>query len=403
MGTFPVSSEDFKGRRILLAVSGGLDSVCLADYFIRNRETLRFAWVGIAHIHHGLRENAYRDAEFVRNLSHRLNVPFFLRHLDGERLKSSGSLEENARIARYRALHEIACQPDIRAEQILTAHHANDQAETILMRILRGTNIKGLQGIQPYREDGIVRPLLSVKKEQLLDYAKDFQLNFREDESNANESFARNSIRKRLLPAIAEKDPRAIDRLSRIAELSRIACPKILEKLQESFSPYLVPPRLWPFPARTSPYREVLALHDFALKRIFQDHPGGAASLLRLWLDSLGFSYPSQTTFLSNFANREKTLLFEKSRHILWFCRELRSDVSHNLYFFDEKESISGKWRFRKNGDIYAPLRGKPKTLGKWFEENGVPLFARDSIPLFSQGHRILRIGGIPPHDKGNL
>ncbi len=370
---------------------------------MRNRETLRFAWAGIAHVHHGLRDNADRDAEFVRNLAQRFDVPFFLRHLDGELLKSRGSLEENARIARYRALHEIAQRPDIRADFILTAHHANDQAETLLMRILRGTTIKGLRGIQPRREDGIVRPFLGIRKEQLLAYAKDFRLDFREDESNADESFARNSIRKRLLPAIAKGNPREIDRLARIAELSRRAYPPVLAKLRESFSPYLVPPRLWPFPASASPYRQVLALHDFAVERIAMRHPEGTSALLRLWLDTLGFSYPSKTTFLSNLANRERTLLFEKSRHILWFCRELRSDISHNLYFFKESESISGEWRFRKDGDIYAPLRGKPKALRKWFEENGVPLFARDSIPLLSQGSRILRIGGIPPHDKGNL
>ena len=403
MDAIQVSSEKVKGKRILLAVSGGLDSVCLADYFIRNQKSLQFSWAGIAHIHHGLRKNAEQDAEFVQNFAYKLNVPFFIRHLDGNFLKSHGSIEENARIARYKALHEIASLPEVRAENILTAHHANDQAETLLMRILRGTNLKGLQGIQPCREDGIVRPFLSVKKEQLLAYAKHFRLDFREDESNVDETFARNSIRKRLLPKIAKEDFQAIDRLSRIAELSRKTYPKIFETLQKFFSPYLVPPSHWPFPAETSPYRKVLALHDCAWENLARKSTRGAATLLRIWLDSLGFSYPSKTRFLSNFANREKTLLFEKKRHILWFCQELRSDIPHNLYLFGQEESISGKWRFRKDGDLYVPSHGQPKTLKKWFEENGIPLFARDSIPLFSQGHRILRIGGIPPLDKGKL
>lgn len=403
MNEFHVALEKFNGKRILLAVSGGLDSVCLADYFIRNQKSLQFSWAGIAHIHHGLRKNAEQDAEFVQNFAYKLNVPFFIRHLDGNFLKSHGSIEENARIARYKALHEIASLPEVRAENILTAHHANDQAETLLMRILRGTNLKGLQGIQPCREDGIVRPFLSVKKEQLLAYAKHFRLDFREDESNVDETFARNSIRKRLLPKIAKENFQAIDRLSRIAELSRKTYPKIFETLQKFFSPYLVPPSLWPFPAETSPYRKVLALHDCAWENLARKSTRGAATLLRIWLDSLGFSYPSKTRFLSNFANREKTLLFEKKRHILWFCQELRSDIPHNLYLFGQEESISGKWRFRKDGDLYVPSHGQPKTLKKWFEENGIPLFARDSIPLFSQGHRILRIGGIPPLDKGKL
>lgn len=403
MNEFHVAPEKFNGKRILLAVSGGLDSVCLADYFVRNQKSLQFSWAGIAHIHHGLRKNAEQDAEFVQNFAYKLNVPFFIRHLDGNFLKSHGSIEENARIARYKALHEIASLPEVRAENILTAHHANDQAETLLMRILRGTNLKGLQGIQPCREDGIVRPFLSVKKEQLLAYAKHFRLDFREDESNVDETFARNSIRKRLLPKIAKEDFQAIDRLSRIAELSRKTYPKIFETLQKFFSPYLVTPSLWPFPAETSPYRKVLALHDCAWENLARKSTRGAATLLRIWLDSLGFSYPSKTRFLSNFANREKTLLFEKKRHILWFCQELRSDIPHNLYLFGQEESISGKWRFRKDGDLYVPSHGQPKTLKKWFEENGIPLFARDSIPLFSQGHRILRIGGIPPLDKGKL
>lgn len=403
MDAIQVSSEKVKGKRILLAVSGGLDSVCLADYFVRNQQNLHFSWLGIAHIHHGLRKNADLDARFVQDFATRLNRPFFIRHLDGNRLKIQGSIEENARIARYRALHEIATSQEVRADYILTAHHANDQAETLLMRILRGTNLKGLQGIQPCREDGIVRPFLSVKKEQLLAYAKHFRLDFREDESNVDETFARNSIRKRLLPKIAKEDFQAIDRLSRIAELSRKTYPKIFETLQKFFSPYLVPPSLWPFPAETSPYRKVLALHDCAWENLARKSTRGAATLLRIWLDSLGFSYPSKTRFLSNFANREKTLLFEKKRHILWFCQELRSDIPHNLYLFGQEESISGKWRFRKDGDLYVPSHGQPKTLKKWFEENGIPLFARDSIPLFSQGHRILRIGGIPPLDKGKL
>lgn len=403
MDAIQVSSEKVKGKRILLAVSGGLDSVCLADYFIRNQKSLQFSWAGIAHIHHGLRKNAEQDAEFVQNFAYKLNVPFFIRHLDGNFLKSHGSIEENARIARYKALHEIASLPEVRAENILTAHHANDQAETLLMRILRGTNLKGLQGIQPCREDGIVRPFLSVKKEQLLAYAKHFRLDFREDESNADETFDRNSIRRRLLPEMVIQDSLAIDRLCQIADISQSAYPKILAIIRESVSPYLVTPSLWPFPAETSPYRKVLALHDCAWENLAKKSTRGAATLLRIWLDSLGFSYPSKTRFLSNFANREKTLLFEKKRHILWFCQELRSDIPHNLYLFGQEESISGKWRFRKDGDLYVPSHGQPKTLKKWFEENGIPLFARDSIPLFSQGHRILRIGGIPPLDKGKL
>ena len=100
-------------KRLLLAVSGGLDSICLAHYFIENREVLGIEWLGIAHVHHGLREGtADRDAKFVEEFAKSHNVPFFLKRLDGEALKNAeGSLEENARDARYKALVEIALDP----------------------------------------------------------------------------------------------------------------------------------------------------------------------------------------------------------------------------------------------------------------------------------------------------
>ena len=148
-------------KRLLLAVSGGLDSICLAHYFIKNRETLGIEWLGIAHVHHGLREGtADRDAAFVEAFAKSHEIPFFLKKLDGEALKNAdGSLEENARDARYKALVEITSsiinyQSSIinhPSSIIVTAHHAGDQAETMYMRIRRGTTLAGLRGIQEVR------------------------------------------------------------------------------------------------------------------------------------------------------------------------------------------------------------------------------------------------------------
>ena len=274
-------------KRLLLAVSGGLDSICLAHYFIENRNALGIEWLGIAHVHHGLREGtADRDAKFVEEFAKSHDVPFFLKRLDGEALKNAeGSLEENARDGRYKALVEIvksivtleptgdrvhengfmdpsASPQDDDKGAIVTAHHAGDQAETMLMRLKRGTTLAGLRGIQETRtiqevraipDQGgndtfcihIYRPFLNVTRAELLDYARKNKLNWCEDESNADVKFARNKIRHEILPQLEHECSGATKQLCRIAELAGKAYAKVMEKCENVFAPCLLSKKLW--------------------------------------------------------------------------------------------------------------------------------------------------------------
>lgn len=232
-------------KRLLLAVSGGLDSICLAHYFIANREALGIEWLGIAHVHHGLREGtADRDAAFVEDFARKYNVPFFLKKLDGESLKNAeGSLEENARDARYKALAEVFNEtgdPRLRGDDnkgiIVTAHHAGDQAETMYMRLRRGTTLAGLRGIQDVR-DNIYRPFLNVTRADLLAYAREHNLTWCEDESNSDVKFARNKVRHVYLPQLARGYCDAATQLCRIASLADKAYAKVMDKCNELFNP----------------------------------------------------------------------------------------------------------------------------------------------------------------------
>ena len=299
-----ISRHDFK--RLLLAVSGGLDSICLAHYFITNRKRLGIEWLGIAHVHHGLREGtADRDAEFVKNFAEAHGVPFFLKKLDGAALKDAdGSLEENARDARYKALVEVI--NEINNEKlkiknvikqknsslfnfhssfaIVTAHHAGDQSETMYMRLRRGTTLAGLRGIQEVRTiqdyktllDGarpqlfgsvmpmqawsqhspselssaspqndiysiyLFRPFLNVTRAELLAYARENGLSWCEDESNADVKFARNKIRHEFLPNLERECPGAIKQLCRIADVADKAYAKVMAKCENVFAPCLL-------------------------------------------------------------------------------------------------------------------------------------------------------------------
>lgn len=324
-------------KRLLLAVSGGLDSICLAHYFIKNRETLGIEWLGIAHVHHGLREGtADRDAAFVEAFAKSHGVPFFLKRLDGEALKNAeGSLEENARDGRYKALIEIALDPSASPQDddkgaIVTAHHAGDQAETMLMRLKRGTTLAGLRGIQETRtiqevraipdQVGndtfcihIYRPFLNVTRAELLDYARKNKLNWCEDESNADVKFARNKIRHEILPHLEHECSGATKQLGRIAELADKAYAKVMEKCEEVFGKALQNKMVIPEQVGDDNAVENDAFQDSGgddnatpiiphtsisldkkkLNRILQAHKEADLSeLFRLWLSEKGFRFP---------------------------------------------------------------------------------------------------------------
>ena len=305
-------------KRLLLAVSGGLDSICLAHYFIANRETLGIEWLGIAHVHHGLREGtADRDAAFVEAFARKYNVPFFLKRLDGESLKNAeGSLEENARDARYKALEEIFNETgdprDGNKDAVVTAHHAGDQAETMYMRLRRGTTLEGLRGIQEVRDFSlhtshlIYRPLLNTTRAELLEYARENNLEWCEDESNSDTKFARNFIRHEALPHLERNCPGATRQLCRIAGLADKAYAKVMEKCNELFREALrqtqgnAPKEDFSidcFVASASrndviPLKSI-RLNQKALRKIFLANADADLSeMFRLWLSAQGFRFP---------------------------------------------------------------------------------------------------------------
>ena len=281
-------------KRLLLAVSGGLDSICLVHYFICNKEALGIEWLGIAHVHHGLREGtADRDAAFVEAFAKTHDVPFFLKKLDGEALKNAeGSLEENARDARYKALQEAAENCDV----IVTAHHAGDQAETMYMRLRRGTTLAGLKGIQEVR-DNIYRPLLNTTRAELLAYARENNLEWCEDESNSDVKYARNKVRHEFLPQLEKECPGAATQLCRIALLADKAYAKVIEECDAMFQETL-PLKQVQGQGDTAPFSHltphtIIALNKKALRKILLAHEGADLSeMFRLWLSEQGFRFP---------------------------------------------------------------------------------------------------------------
>ena len=208
-----------RGRRWLVALSGGADSVALLRVLLALSPRMG-SEVFALHVHHGLRgKSADADAEFCRALCRELGVPCRVVRL---RLKKGAGLAERARAARYRALEKERERRG--ANWVALAHHADDQAETVLARLARGAPASGLAGIPLVREP-FVRPLLEESRASIVHYLENLGQDWREDPSNASDAAERNRIRRKIIPVIERELRRPVgEALARVgAESAEIA------------------------------------------------------------------------------------------------------------------------------------------------------------------------------------
>ncbi len=206
-----------RGDRVIVAVSGGPDSMALLHVLWELRERLGLT-LEVAGVDHGLRPAAAGELELVRARAEALGLPFVGLAVDVARHRRGAGLQEAARRARLGALTALAVARG--ARRVALGHQADDQAETVLFRIVRGTGLAGLQGI-PYRRDPFVRPLLDLPRAEVLRYLRRRSIPFVEDPSNADLRFARARIRHRHLPALAGENPRVAEALVALAAAAR--------------------------------------------------------------------------------------------------------------------------------------------------------------------------------------
>ncbi len=212
-----------KHQKILVACSGGPDSTAL--FYLLQTLAARHSWkLGLIHFNHQLRPvDGKKDERFVRDLARKFKVPFFrgTGNVEQEAKKTKTSIEECARKMRYDFFLRTACTKQY--AKIAFAHTQDDQAETVLMRVLQGTGLRGLQGIRECQRIGkveIVRPLLGFTKKEILVFCRTEKSAYRKDESNESLKFLRNRIRHKLLPVLRrEFNPRITEALSRIPSI----------------------------------------------------------------------------------------------------------------------------------------------------------------------------------------
>jgi len=425
------------GDRVLVGVSGGPDSVCLLHILNRCRKDMALS-LHVVHINHGIRKReSKREEKFVSHLAGRMGLPITVKSLDvpSYARRKKLTVEEAARDMRYSALEQLAGK--LNAKKIALGHTASDQVETVLMHLLRGSGPQGLSGIPPVRKLGstaVVRPLIEVNREEILNYLKKNKLTFCLDSSNRKTEYFRNRIRLKLLPLLRKNYNENIDgallRLSEILKEENAYWERVVERVLGKVVS-------WEAEKILIDFKRFLRYNVIVQRRVLYRLFGGIVSLSQIEaIRSLAQkSSQGKRVYLGKrFSVRKEGdfLIFSSSpeRRFKKFNYPLRvpgkneiegldltlntrivdfrpvSDKGANTAYFDVDKINFKKLllRNRREGDRFRPfgLRGT-KKLSDFFIDRKIPRRLRDRVPLLVEGEDILWVVGIRRADKARI
>lgn len=406
-----------QGDLLVVAVSGGPDSMCLLDTLNQLSDDLGIRLV-VAHYDHGLREmEDEEETRLVREIAASLDLPFETEKADCLD-KDESSVEERARDARYGFLERVLKRHQ--AQKIATGHNLDDQAETVLMRLLRGSGPPGLAGIPPVRENRIIRPLVEIRREDIVSYLKVRGLPYAIDSSNTDTRYLRNRIRLELLPLMQEYQPQLVEHLGRLSVILRgedsymeeQAAGWIGRRAEELMDgDVAVPLKAFaslPCPLRNRIARQLVRKVGNGLRRIDNDHIRAIESLVNSSSPHAGIDLPDGLSvrrvyerMLFSSGNEQGagefsyllegpgTLLMEDiNRSVLAEVLDAFSDMNMNVSrwtaFLDAaKIQYPLVIRNFRPGDRFIPLGMKGhKKIKDFFIDLKVPSEKRSSIPI---------------------
>lgn len=386
---FGVSND----HKLLIAVSGGVDSMVLLHLL----STLGFKY-GVAHCNYKLRgADSDADEALVQSWCKKNKVPFYFKKVDTKALVkgSKSSLQMVAREQRYQFFEEL--MSEFGYQKTVLAHHLNDRVESLMMNVLRGTGIRGLQGM-PSQRGKYIRPLIDCTKEQLYDYAKNHKVEFREDKSNARIDYQRNWIRLRVLPILEQMDDSAMEKLSSLCSLSERFLPAfkgvIENELNEIFEEekYISIPKLEASQIPFTILNEALVECGFSNPQIFE--------IFELRKAQSGATIESKTHQV--FKWRDYLLVADKRKKSQWpslmyqeFERyEISSLITEsNEALFDANLVDTRKLSLRKwkLGDKFKPLgMNNWKLLSDFFIDKKLSIPEKEQVWLLTQNDEIV-------------
>ena len=381
------------GDTVIAAVSGGADSIALLFALFLLREEWGIT-LEAAHFNHCLRgEESNRDARFVADFCAHYGIPLHM--CSGNVVPGEKGLEAAARDARYRFLRSLP-------GKVATAHTADDNAETVLMRLLRGTGLKGLGAIAPV-SGNVIRPMLSVTRREVEAFLEEYALAHIEDSSNGEDAFLRNRIRHRIMPLLYEENPRIGENLSSMALNLRLdeAC---LSRLASGPMPGIEELKSLPDAIRRR-YLERF-LKENGVREPEESHLLQAESLLFHWNPSASMNCPGgiviareydrlvrldSPEMLGNYTLETETYVEELD---LWVTVEDAVSLEQGERVFTVQLQGPLRLRARRAGDAIA-LSGGTRSLKKLFIDRKIPVSRRCRIPVVEDDDGILGVYGI--------
>ncbi len=408
-----------ENEKVIVGFSGGADSVAL----LFSLKALGYNVIAL-HVEHGIRgEESLQDASFAKNFCLTNNIDFFIEHINvPEFAKNNGfSLETAARIERYRILNEYSKKYQC---PIAVAHNKNDQAETVLMHLLRGSGLNGLVGMR-YRSDNIIRPLLDVTRDEIEIFNAKNNLNFVNDSTNSSNDYTRNKIRNIVIPVLNDVvNGNCVETITQCAEIlskyneyinsvteeytkNYITYSKNKVELQIADVPYII------FIELIKKSIELLSgnivdIEKTHLESVYLLSLNESGKEVHLPYSIKVKKIYDRLVFTNSVESFETEYDFTLNKAYIWQNRTISSCITDNRivqpdceYLDYDKLPSNLTLRTRKSGDFIYPIGSKGKcTLKKYFIDKKVPLDLRNKIPLLTCESEIFAILGYTVSEK---
>ncbi len=409
-------------KTLAVALSGGSDSMALLHYMASNAEKLKIKVVAL-NVEHGIRgESSKKDSLFVKEYCHAHSIPLISYEIDCKKYATENhlSIEETARVLRYNCFFDAINNG--KCDKVATAHHASDNAESVLFNLFRGTGAKGATGIKQNYKDKIIRPFLYTEKAEIQKYIEENNIPFVTDESNFSTEYTRNYIRLNVMPEILKVFPEAIKSINRFAEISTKE-DLFLDELADKNIKY-TGESLKKRAEINLPLHPVLlsratikVLKALGVKKDWEKAHIDAVLALQENQTGRKIDLPCELTVIKEY---EKLIFFrqkeeKKTEEINFavgefdFCGQKISikkenskniDLKGGFYADFDKIPEDAVIRTRKDGDVFTKFGGGTKPLSDFFTEKKIPLLERDTYPLIASGKTILAVFGLAVSEK---